>query len=81
MIVRLTVPEAATAARKHPVTVRRALESGRLHGTQQVVGGRWTVRADCLDAWCDGQRCEHQAAAAAADSNVVPMQRTARTAS
>jgi hypothetical protein len=72
---RLTVKEAALAARKHEQTVRRALEDGRLHGTQQVTGGRWTVRADCLEAWCDGVPCEHQAA------KVVPIASRRRTAS
>lgn len=83
MTPRLTVPEAAAASRRHPITVRRALEAGRLHGTQHVAGGRWTVRADCLEAWCDGLPCEHQAAAAAAEASatVIPMQRPARSVS
>lgn len=57
---RLTVAEAALVARRHPVTMRRALESGELHGTQRVAGGRWTIKSKCLDAWADGERCEHQ---------------------
>jgi hypothetical protein len=60
--VRLTADEAATRTRRHRVTVYRALEDGSLHGTQRVKGGRWTVRAECADAWADGMPCEHQAA-------------------
>ncbi len=56
---RLTVAEVAAATRRHPVTVRRALEGGELHGSQPTKGGRWTVRAECAEAWADGERCEH----------------------
>lgn len=59
---RLTPNEAATRTRRHRVTVYRALEDGTLHGTQRVKKGRWTVRAECADAWADGQPCVHQAA-------------------
>lgn len=59
-MLRLTVAEVADLARRHPVTVRRALEAGELHGTQSGKGGRWTVREDCMDAWADGQPCDHQ---------------------
>jgi hypothetical protein len=61
---RLTVAEVASATRRHPVTVRRALEDGTLHGAQRVVGGRWTVHEDCAEAWADGIPCPHR-------SNVV----------
>lgn len=84
MMRRLTVDEAAAAARRHPQTVRRALEAGRLHGTQRVVGGRWTVREDCLEAWCDGEPCAHQAAAAdegGKTAAVVPLRGADRRAS
>lgn len=57
---RLTVTEAAAAARRHRVTVLRALETGQLHGTQRVKGGRWLIRETCLDAWLDGVPCEHR---------------------
>jgi hypothetical protein len=69
VIARLTVAEVAEATRRHPVTVRRALEAGELHGTQSTKGGRWTVREDCAEAWADGKPCEHQAA------NVTPIKR------
>lgn len=65
---RLTVDEAAQAARRHPVTLYRALESGRLHGAQNVKGGRWLIRETCLDAWLEGHPCEHRA-------NVHPINR------
>lgn len=65
---RLTTAEAAVSSRRHVVTVRRALEDGKLHGTQSMAGGRWLIREECLDAWIDGVKCEHQV-------NVVPMRR------
>lgn len=68
MAARLTSAQAAAAAQKHPVTIRRALESGRLHGAQVVTGGRWLIREDCLDAWLDGRDCEHR-------TNVRPIRR------
>lgn len=66
---RLTTGEVAEVSRRHPVTILKALESGRLHGSQQGKGGRWTVRASCLDAWLDGMPCEHQHPTA----RVIPM--------
>lgn len=59
---RLSANEAAARVRRHRVTVHRALQDGSLHGTQRVKGGRWTVRAECADAWADNQPCVHQAA-------------------
>ncbi|MDR0593716.1 MAG: helix-turn-helix domain-containing protein [Bifidobacteriaceae bacterium] len=56
----LTTGEAAEAARRHPVTIRRALEAGELHGSQRGAGGRWVIREACLEAWLGGGRCEHQ---------------------
>lgn len=66
MTPRLTVAEVATATRRHPVTVRRALEDQTLHGTQRVKGGRWSVKPECAEAWVDGVPCEHR-------TNVVPL--------
>jgi len=57
---RLTVAQAAEATGRHAVTIYRALEDGRLHGGQQVKGGRWSIREACLDAWLDGAPCEHR---------------------
>lgn len=59
---RLNVNEVAYATRRHPVTVRRALEAGELHGTQSKAGGRWSIREDCAEAWADRVPCEHQKA-------------------
>jgi hypothetical protein len=61
---RLTVDEAAAIARRHPVTVRYALQDKSLHGVQRVKAGRWLIDPECLDAWVDGQQCAHQLAAA-----------------
>lgn len=69
--VRLTADEAATRTRRHRVTVYRALEDGSLHGTQRVKGGRWTVRAECADAWADGTPCVHRAAALASVTDLA----------
>jgi hypothetical protein len=63
---RLTSAEVAAATRRHPVTVRRALEDGTLHGTQRVVGGRWAVLPECAEAWASGVPCAHR-------TNVVPL--------
>lgn len=40
--------------RTHVVTVRKALESGELHGHQRKRGGRWLVAASAVDAWVQG---------------------------
>lgn len=66
---RLTVPEAAAAARRHPKTIRNAVEAGDLHGSQRVTGGRWLIREECLDAYLEGAPCPHQ--------NVTPIRRRA----
>jgi hypothetical protein len=47
---------------RHPVTVRRALESGQLHGGQAKTGGRWRIHRNCLDAWLLGTQCPHATA-------------------
>lgn len=66
MMSRLTVEEAAASARRHPGTIRRALEEKKLHGSQPVPGGRWLIKSECLDAWLDGELCEHK-------QNVMPI--------
>lgn len=60
--LRFTTAQAAAYASCHPTTVLRALEAGDLHGGQRKPGGRWSIRLACIDAWLDGQRCEHQQA-------------------
>jgi len=57
----LTVQEVADTYRKHPVTVRIALQDGALHGRQRMTGGRWLVEAECADAWSRGVVCSHVA--------------------
>lgn len=52
----LTVPGAAARAHRHPVTLRRVLESGELHGHQRRRGGRWQIHVASLDAWVQGER-------------------------
>ena len=53
--------QAAEYADRHPVTVRRALEAGQLHGGQRQTGARWRIHADCLDSWLLGTQCPHAA--------------------
>lgn len=59
---RLTVSDASTVGRRHPVTIRRALEARELHGTQRTKGGRWVIQPECLEAWLDQAPCPHQEA-------------------
>lgn len=61
----LNTAQAADHAGCHPVTVRKALEAGELHGAQRTTAGRWRIHVDCLDAWCGGEQCEHQRTGAA----------------
>lgn len=53
--------QAAEHTGRHPVTVRRALEAGELHGGQPKAGARWRIHRDCLDAWALGTPCPHAA--------------------
>jgi hypothetical protein len=62
LITRLTVKNAAAVGQKHPVTIRRALEVGDLHGKQRTKGGRWLIQPECLQAWLDQEPCPHQEA-------------------
>jgi hypothetical protein len=48
------------------MTILKALDAGELHGGQRKKHGRWSIRAECLDAWLDGAKCEHQTQAGAA---------------
>jgi excisionase family DNA binding protein len=65
VIRRYTVAQAAVVTQRAASTLYAALESGELHGTQRVKGGRWLIRPECLDAWLDGETCPHQAQAVA----------------
>lgn len=62
--LRFNTGQAAEYAGLHSSTVLRALEAGELHGGQRKEKGRWSIRAECLDAWLDGVECEHQEAKA-----------------
>lgn len=62
--LRYTVAQASDYSSRHPVTLRKALEARELHGSQRVVGGRWSIRHECLEAWIDGRPCDHQRDAA-----------------
>ncbi|GAA2242305.1 hypothetical protein GCM10010401_13980 [Rarobacter faecitabidus] len=56
----LTVAEAAAVARCHTVTMRRRVESGEVHATQRVKGGRWTIARVCLEEQLLSGACSHQ---------------------
>jgi excisionase family DNA binding protein len=47
----LNVRQAAEYASCHPETVRDALRSGELAGTQRKKGGAWKTTTAALDAW------------------------------
>lgn len=54
--------QAADRAGNHRDTVEKALAAGTLHGYQRTTPrGRWRIHVDCLDAWCAGEPCGHQA--------------------
>lgn len=55
----LTTQEVADAYRRHPVTVRIALQDGALHGRQMKTGGRWLIEEGCAEAWSLGEKCNH----------------------
>lgn len=52
--------QAAEHVGVHVDTVRKAADSGALHGYQRVARGHWRFHRDCLDAWVTGRRCQHQ---------------------
>lgn len=52
----LTVKEAADEVRRHPDTIRKALESGELHGYQRVPRGKWLIKPEWLEEWLTGPR-------------------------
>lgn len=45
---------------RRPVTIRVALQDGSLHGTQDFLGGGWSVEAECADSWTAGLLCRHR---------------------
>ncbi|HXH77282.1 helix-turn-helix domain-containing protein [Nocardioides sp.] len=77
--LRFNTAQAAEHAICHPQTVLKAAAAGVLHGSQKVAGGRWTFRLECIEAWLDGQTCEHSAAAPAPAEPVSLSERRARS--
>lgn len=65
VLIRMDVKEAAAYARRHPITIRRALEAGELHGSQRKPRAKWSIRTECVDAWLDGEQCPHRKRGAA----------------
>lgn len=57
--LRFTTAQAAEHAQRSVQTIRRALEAGELHGGQRRAGGRWSIRAECLESWLDAEPCPH----------------------
>jgi excisionase family DNA binding protein len=53
----LTIQEVAQLARCEHRTVRRAIRSGELNAS--LIGGRWIVREDAVEAWF-GARANHR---------------------
>lgn len=58
--LRFNTAQAAEHVGCHRDTVLKALEAGDLHGGQRKANGRWSIRLECLDAWADGEQCQHQ---------------------
>lgn len=60
----MNTEQAADHAGRHVDTIRKAVESGELHGAQRKVKGRWRINVECLDKWVAGEQCAHQLAVA-----------------
>ncbi|MGO1049828.1 helix-turn-helix domain-containing protein [Crossiella sp. CA198] len=54
----LSVTEAATHAKRHEQTVRRALRTGRLQGYQHKECASWRIQREAVDRWLKGQPAE-----------------------
>lgn len=59
-LIWLSTYQAAERAGRNDQTVRRACESGELHGAQRKARGTWRIHVDCLDAWVLGMPCPHE---------------------
>lgn len=56
----LNTSQAAEYTGRHVQTIARAAASGELHGSQRTAPrGKWSFKAECLDAWVAGEPCEH----------------------
>lgn len=49
-----TTLQVAARVNRHPVTIRKAAESGLLHGHQTRRRGRWQFKPSAVDAWVEG---------------------------
>lgn len=58
----LTVEEVAERMRCEHRTVRRAIRSGDLEAA--MIGGRWLIREEAIDAWFDSKCAAAQSSAA-----------------
>lgn len=50
----MTPKQVADLVIRNVTDVRRALESGELHGHQKVFRGHWRIDAACVDPWIVG---------------------------
>jgi excisionase family DNA binding protein len=50
-----TTLNVATRLNRHPDTIRKAAESGALHGHQTGRRGRWQFKPEAADAWVEGR--------------------------
>lgn len=50
-----TTNQAAELSGHHPQTVRAALISGELKGSQRRAGSHWRIHRDALTAWIEGE--------------------------
>ena len=51
----LTVSQAAEQSQRHPDTIRTALRTGELHGSQRIKRGSWRIEDIALAAWQRGE--------------------------
>lgn len=68
----LTKRQTAERTVRHPVTVRKALEAGDLHGGQRKAGAAWRVHRDCVAAWALGEPCPHASFSRDAGNHSTP---------
>lgn len=50
----MTVKETAEYSKSHPQTVLKALNDGKLRGSQTKKNGRWLIHRDAVDEWVTG---------------------------
>lgn len=72
----LTVEEVAERMRCEHRTVRRAIHAGELEAA--MIGGRWLIREQAMDAWFDSKTLGRQATSAGRGGDAPSMRRPAR---